>query len=398
MNDENAPMVSFEEALERVLGSVRRLEEETVALERALGRVLRRDAVSDMDMPPFDKSAMDGYACRSADLGMPLKVVETIAAGRIPAKRIGEGECSKIMTGGVVPSGADRDVMVEDIKLENGIMTVTARDERDNICRKGEDLRAGDLILCAGTILTPAEIAVLAGAGYASVAVSRRPTLGIAATGDELVEPSETPKGAEIRDSNSLQLYSQSIRAGFDPVLLGIPQDTPDAIGAVLDRDDPGIDVFLLTGGVSMGEYDHVPAVLEDRGFELLLRRVAMKPGKPTVFGSRDGQWVFGLPGNPVSTFLVFELFVKPFCYKLMGARYSPPRVHAELSAAIRTRGTKRRTHVPVYLDADGRAVPVDYHGSAHIHAYALAGGFVSIPAGTGEIAAGETVQVTLTR
>ncbi|MCK4237391.1 MAG: molybdopterin molybdotransferase MoeA [Candidatus Krumholzibacteria bacterium] len=391
-------MIPFEEAQRFVMEAAVQLGKETVPLETAYGRVLCEDIYSDVDMPPFDKSARDGYAIRSEDLDKRLKIIETIPAGRFPGKVVGECECAKIMTGSVVPHGADRVVMIEHTEMKDNAVIVTERESERNICYKAEDVRAGDVVLKNGTVVAVPEVAVLAAVGCALVPVSRRPVVGIVATGSELVEPSQKPSGAEIRNSNSYQLCSQAERAGCEPVYLGIAEDSPEAIGRVIDRNFSRVDVFLVSGGVSMGEFDYVPRVLEEKGFELLFEKVAVKPGKPTVFGKIDSKYVFGIPGNPVSTFVIFELFVKPFCYRLMGCDYSPVTVTAKLAETIKRKKAERLEFIPVSMSPDGEVGPVDYHGSAHIHAYTAANGFISIEVGEKEIEAGKYVKVTLIR
>lgn len=391
-------MIQFEEAYRIVMESAVELGGETAPLFEACGRVLAEDIASDIDMPPFDKSAMDGYACRAEDVRSQLEIVETIPAGRMPEKTIGPGQCAKIMTGGVVPEGADCVVMVEHAEVSGGKVIVTKHTDALNICYRAEDVKTGDVVLRKGTLLSPSEIAVLAAVGRTEIPVSRRPVVGIVATGNELVDPSERPEAAAIRDSNRAQLFSQAVLAGCSPVDLGIVPDEPGAIAEVVERGESNIDVFLFSGGVSMGEFDFVPRVLEERGFELLFEAVAIKPGKPTVFGRKKGAFAFGLPGNPVSTFVVFELFVRPFCYALMGCGSTGFSITAELAGTIRRKKSDRLAHFPVRLDADGKVRPVEYHGSAHIHAYAMADGFISIPIGTTEMRAGAAVRVTLTR
>lgn len=391
-------VILFDEAYRIVMESAVYLGGETAPLDGACGSVLADDITSDIDMPPFDKSAMDGYACRKADLGQPIEIIETIPAGRAPSKKIGRSQCSKIMTGGVVPKGADCVVMIEHTELRDGKVVVTKKSNAFNICMRGEDVMAGDTVLRKGTVITPAEVAVLAAVGCDVVPVARRPRIGIITTGSELVPPSSKPLPAQIRDSNSTQLQSQVASAGCVPVPLGIVEDSPEAIGAVIEREMGRIDVFLLSGGVSMGEFDHVPGVLEEKGFDLLFEKVAMKPGKPTVFGRHGDTFAFGLPGNPVSVFVVFELFVRPFCYRLMGSDGGAVTVTAKLSEPVSRRKSDRIAHIPVRFDEEGRASAIEYHGSAHIHAYALAEGFIAIPAGIKEIKAGETVSVKLTR
>lgn len=391
-------MISFEEARGIVLDSAITLQSELVPLIETQGRILSEDIFSDVDMPPFDKSAMDGYACKYEDKNRPLKVVETIAAGYEPQKIVGNGECSKIMTGGVVPDGADCVVMVEHTEVINDMVHITKKSSQRNICYKAEDVKLGDTVLHKGITISPSEIAVLASVGIDPVLVSRRPVLGIIATGSELVEPSQKPDKAQIRNSNSYQIYSQVEQAGALPANLGTIKDSPEAIGEIIEANLSKVDIFLLSGGVSMGDYDHVPRVLKDKGFELLFEKVAIKPGKPTVFGRMGNTFVFGLPGNPVSTYMIFELFVKPFCHKLMGSDYSPLQITARLLEPIKRKKAKRLSHIPVVLNQKGEIIKTKYHGSAHIHALSMANGFISIPIGINEIESGEQVLVTLIR
>ena len=272
-------MISFEKALEIVTNSADFIEKEDIPLIEGTGRVLAEDVYSDIDMPPFDKSAMDGFACRREDLDSGrLKIIETVPAGVYPEKTVGRGECSRIMTGGVVPQGADQVVMVEYTEEDNGFVTVTKRTDNRNICQKAEDVKAGDLVLRRGTVITPSKIALLASVGSDPVPVFRRPVLGIVATGSELVEPAEKPEGAMIRNSNGYQLCSQAADAGFQPRYLGIADDTPDAVGRIIDDRSKDIDLFIFSGGVSMGEFDFVPDVLKEKGFDLFFEKVAVKP------------------------------------------------------------------------------------------------------------------------
>lgn len=387
-------MIPFEESVSIVMNSAITLEEESVPLQEACGKVLYRDVSSDIDIPPFNKSAMDGYACRSEDIGRPLKVIETIPAGYTPQKTVGDGECSKIMTGGIVPEGADCVVMIEHTEIKDDLVIVNKKSSDRNICYKAEDIQKGDRVLQKGTLVTPAEIAVLASVGCDPVPVSRKPVLGIIATGNELVQPSQEPKSAQIRNSNSYQLYSQIEQAGCKPVYLGIIEDSPEAIGAAIDQNISNVDIFLLSGGVSMGEFDYVPGVLQEKGFRLLFQKVAIKPGKPTVFGKKENKFVFGMPGNPVSTFIIFEMLVKPFCYKLMGANYSYKMVKAKLAETIKRKKSERLSFIPVVVNKNGEIGLVKYHGSAHIHSLTKANGILSIPVSVNEIKAGESVSV----
>jgi len=387
-------LMPFGEVMDTILGSVRMLGSEDVDIVDAAGRVLASDIVSDIDMPPFDKSAMDGFACRSADLDRPLRIVETVAAGAMPEKEIGEGECARIMTGAAVPSGADTVVMVEDTEETDGIVRVTRRNGRSNICLLGEDVRTGDRVLEKGSLIRPSEIAVLAATGGSNVPVAVRPVLGIAVTGDELAEPGEHVGPGMIRNSNGPQLMAQAVETGLPAEYLGIVRDEPGEVPALIESASGRIDVFIFSGGVSMGDYDFVPSGLEEAGFELLVHGAAIKPGRPLLFGRRRDSWVFGLPGNPVSVFVLFEMIVKPFCFKLMGHDYRPFEITARLDMDFTRKDAVRMAHVPVRLTLGGRARLLDYHGSAHIHAYTRADGILRIPSGVDTLKTGEEVRV----
>jgi molybdopterin molybdotransferase len=392
-----AALMPYEEVIDAVLGSARPLGCEEVGLSEAAGRVLAADAVSDIDMPPFDKSAMDGFACRREDLDGPLRIVETVAAGALPVREIGEGECARIMTGAAVPRGADTVVMIEDtIGEEGGVIRVTRGGGNRNICYLGEDVRAGDAVLAEGSLIRPAEVAVLAATGHSTVRAAVRPVLGIAVTGDELAEPGGVVGPGMIRNSNGPQLMAQAAESGLPAEYLGILPDRPGAVPALIERASGSVDVFIFSGGISMGDYDFVPGGLEESGFELLVHGAAIKPGRPLLFGRSDDSWVFGLPGNPVSVFILFEIIVKPFCFRLMGHDYRPLEITARLGKELTRRSAVRTAHVPVRLTADGRAVRLEYHGSAHIHAYTMADGILRIPSGVERIAEGEDVRVII--
>jgi molybdopterin molybdotransferase len=389
-------LVPFDEAMDLILGSARILGTEEVAFVGSSGRVLADDVVSDIDMPPFDKSAMDGFACRKKDLDRPMSIVETVPAGKVPEKEIGKGECARIMTGAAVPRGADIVVMVEDTKEQDGTVIVTRRAGKTNICALGEDVRKGDVVLGKGTLVRPSEIAVMAAAGAAQVLVASRPRLGIAVTGDELAEPGQSVGPGMIRNSNGSQLMAQAAGAGLPASYLGIVPDDPDAVPRLIRERSGETDVFIFSGGISMGDYDYVPAGLEEAGFDLLLHGAAIKPGRPLLFGRKEDAWVFGLPGNPVSVYVLFEIIVKPFCFALMGYRYRPLEITARLGDDYSRRSDKRTDHVPVRIDTDGTVRFIDYHGSAHIHAYTKADGILRVPSGVSWMKAGDEVRVII--
>ena len=388
-------VIQFSQALALALNAAAPRSEERVPLHRSLNRILAADIIADIAIPPFNKAAVDGYACRRKDLRGTLTIIEEAAAGVLPTKQIGRGECTRIMTGAPVPRGADCVVMVEQAEVDIDGRIRFFGETRDNICAKGQDIRPGELVLQRGVRILPAHIAVLATVGCASVPVYRQPTIGVLATGNELVDPSQKPLGAQIRNSNSAQLIAQLLQMGIEAVDIGVigddRQETKNAIHSAMSR----YDVMLLSGGVSMGAYDFVPSVLEALGFSILFDRVAMQPGKPTVFSQhKDGTYCVGLPGNPVSTFVVFELLLKPFIYALMGHHHTPKIVSAVFQSEYRRKKGIRQSTLPVRFVAPDSVELLDYHGSAHIHALCRADGLITLPAGQLELKKGYPVNV----
>ncbi len=388
-------MITFDEAEKIVIQTARQLTTERVSLENSMGRILAEDVFSDIDMPPFDKSAMDGFACRREDLANELEVVETIQAGYTPDKTVGPGQCARIMTGSVVPNGADCVIMKEYVKtVTEKNIRFTGKDTKDNICKKGEDVCAGDIVLNKGVCIGPEHIAVMASAGCDKPLVSKRPKVGIMATGDELVEPGSKPGPSQIRNSNSYQLTSQVAESGSIATNYGVAGDTEAAIDTLLKKVVAENDVVIVSGGVSVGDFDFVGKILKQNDFDLLFERIAIKPGRPTLFGKSERNFCFGLPGNPVSTFIIFELMVKPFLYKLMGCDYQPITFIAPLAKSISRKKADRDLWRPVALTKDGEIAAAEYHGSAHINALCGACGLICMKAGVSEIKAGEKVIV----
>jgi molybdopterin molybdotransferase len=392
--------VSFDAALATALAHAPLLRSERVPLADAPGRVLAADIVSDIDMPPRDVSAMDGYACRASDCDKPLTVIETIAAGMLPRKTIRAGHCSRIMTGAPLPKGADTVVMFEDTAVDDrtGLVTVVKRSNSANIRRRAEDQKKGAIALRKGTLVRVPHVAVLASLGAARVPVFRRPRVGVVATGDELVEPRQKPRPGTIRNSNGPQLCAQIIGAGCVPVYFGIVKDDPAALDRIIRKALAACDVILLSGGVSMGDFDYVPPVLRKNRVRLLFEKITIKPGKPTVFGIAGKKRLFGMPGNPVSTFVIFETLVKPFLYRMMGTAYAGLSVRARLGCDVCRKKGSRMEFRPVRFVADGTVVMPEYHGSAHIHAYAQADGITALPAGTDKVPAGDMIEVRVVR
>jgi molybdopterin molybdotransferase len=390
-------MLRFEEALEIVLNSARALGAERVGLADAAGRVLAENVESDMDIPPFNKSAMDGYACRRCDLANDLTVIETIPAGHTPTRSVGPNECSKIMTGGVVPEGADCVVMREYIETRHqNVIRFVGENTKDNICLKGEDIKAGDVVLRKGTLLKPQNIAVLASVGQARPLVSKMPRVGIIATGSELVDPGSVPKPSQIRNSNSCQLAAQAGRVGVPVTDYGITADTKEAIDDMFRKVAAANDVVILSGGVSVGDFDFVPDILRRNNIELLFEGIAVKPGKPSVFGVSDDVYCFGLPGNPMSTYVQFEILIRPFLYRLMGREHARYDTRMPLEEDIKRKKTERQAWLPVAITDAGTVKLVEYHGSAHISSLCPADGLISIDVGVAVLGKGTVVPVRM--
>ncbi|HRZ43344.1 MAG TPA: molybdopterin molybdotransferase MoeA [Bacteroidales bacterium] len=390
-------MIPFEEALRIIASQPLSGGTEEISFSESLGKVLAEGVFSDMDMPPFDKSAMDGYACRSKDAHQPMVVIEEIPAGKMPQLSLAPGTCSRIFTGAPLPVGADCVLMDEEVKLdEEGRVVFLKKETKPNICYRGEDVKAGTLLIAPGTLIRPEHIAIMASAGAVRVKTALLPLIGVFSTGNELTEPSVKPEGSQIRNSNGFQVVAQLQQAGFPAEYLGIipdrAEDTEYAVrGALVYKD-----IVVLTGGVSMGDYDFVPEVMERCGVEILFHHLAVQPGKPSLFGkTRNNRYVFGLPGNPVSSFIQTELLVKLLCYRIQGHTPDIPRIMLPMGVTYGRKRATRKSFIPVRI-ADSKVFPVEYHGSAHIQALNGVHGIIAMDPGQEFIAEGEAVHVRL--
>jgi molybdopterin molybdotransferase len=396
-------MISVDEALRIVLKKGKRLLPKKVKLEHAAGLCLAEDIKSDLNMPPFNRSAMDGYAVIANDINPPvdLDVIENIRAGFNPKKRVGRGQAAKIMTGSVVPKGADAVIKVEETKpLDNDrkVRILKKTKKGANIARKGEDVRVGNVVLRKGTRIRAQEAGVLAAVGAGNVRTYSTPSIGIISTGDELVEITRKPKPWQIRNSNSYSLAAQARQIVPDVEILGRVNDNEKEIMKLIKK---GLkkDILILSGGVSMGEFDLVGGVLQDIGVKIFFEKVALRPGKPTVFGNKGDKLIFALPGNPVSTFVTFELFVKPCIKKMMGfTSYGHPIMHAELEREIKIK-KKRREYRPALLSQAGtgwKVSLVNWHGSGDLFSTTKANCLLIIRESVEKLNAGDMVEVML--
>ncbi|HKI89746.1 MAG TPA: molybdopterin molybdotransferase MoeA [Draconibacterium sp.] len=386
-------MLEYKDALELILSSVTVLPTEKVELLNALKRVLAVDVFHDMDMPPFNKSAMDGFACRRSELGNELEVVETIYAGKNPERKIGENQCYKIMTGAVVPEEADCVFKKEDAEFPSTNKVICVNPSTPcNINFRGEDIKAGNKILDKSTLLTSRHLPVLAGAGITSPEVYIQPVVSVFATGTELVEPDVKPLWYQIRNSNASQLLAQLAETGIQANYGGILKDETTQIQSMVEETFHTNDVVILTGGVSVGEYDLIPEILDNLGFEILVRATEIKPGKPMSFARKENKFCFGLSGNPVSSFVQYELYVKPFLFAMMGHSFQSNNLKLPVGIDYSRYKSDRINFVPVNINEKMEVIPVEFHGSAHINALSGAGFLMEVPKGVNSIKKGELV------
>ena len=420
MPDEHRPVLSVEEALERILATVHVLEPERVGLLEAAGRVLAEEITADRDIPPLTNSAMDGYAVRGADISQAqhparLRVVGEVAAGHVSQMRVEPGMAMRIMTGAPVPAGADTVVRFEDTRPSTGsghrlssgwIEILKAPPTGANVRAAGEDVHAGQVILQPGKLLRPQEIGMLAAVGRVEVAVVRQPRVAILATGDEVVPPNQTPGPGQIRDANSYIVAAQVQAFGGLPLLLEVARDREDLVRrGMREALTQKADFIITSGGVSVGDFDLVKQVLAAEG-EMHFWSLNMKPGRPLAFGqicppSQRGGGVplLGLPGNPVAVMISTELFGRPALMKMQGfTDWSRPVVQARLSQPIR-RKDGRRHYLRVRLretSAGYEAMLTGDQGSGILNSLVQADGLAVIPEEANHLPAGAEVEVLL--
>jgi molybdopterin molybdotransferase len=403
--------LSVTNAQQCILEFVDRLDVETVMLEQSLGRVLAEDVHANRDQPPYDVSAMDGYAVRSADLAQipaTLEIIEDIKAGDMPVRVVGAGQCARIMTGAPVPQGADAVIRVEDtqaISESNAQINRTVKPGND-IRRLGENMRNGEVVLAAGTEITPGVIGILATVKCAQLQVYCRPRVAILSTGNELEDMDEPVDPNKIPNSNSYALMGQLQALGIAPVLLGIARDDPAELAEYLQR-GLDYDVLLVSGGSSVGVHDYVRPTIEALGVQMKFWRVAMKPGHPLAFGvlqrsgdrERKEAFFFGLPGNPVSSMVCFEEFVAPLLRRMMGhARLYRRTVQARLGHDVKHQ-PGRTEFVRVMLNNEQGnylASSTGTQSSGVSLSMARADGLLVVPAESNGMTKGELVTVQL--
>ena len=403
-------MIEMDDAIRIVLENTRPIDTTRVGLGDVLGRVLAEDVHSDIDMPPFDKALMDGYALRGADIASAsqkepaiLDVIEEIPAGNVPQKRVESGQAARIMTGAPVPEGADTVVMVEDTKADadpEKVRVLSATETGRNIARLGEDVRDDQVVLRANTPMRPPEVGILAAVGHVDIEVYRQPVVGVVATGSEVVEPQHKPKPGQIRNSNGYSMVAQVLRAGARARYLGIVEDDVDALIQTIGEGLATCDVVALSGGVSAGDYDLVQDGMRDLGVEVLFDRIRMKPGKPLTFGVKGAKQVFGLPGNPVSSVVGLELLMRPAIRKMQGMMdVHLPIVRTALTADFRqTPGRKQFVPAHSVQGKNGawESTWVGHSGSADLFSMARANSLFAVDAELAQVKAGEELDLIL--
>jgi molybdopterin molybdotransferase len=299
------------------------------------------------------------------------------------------------MTGAIVPDGCDVVFMVEESgNFSNGKIRFSGTDLKLNISVKGEDVRTGDVVLKKGKLIQPQDVAVMASVGHTKVNVKKKPVVGIISTGDELINPSDFPAISQIRNSNAYQLDAQVTRAGGTAIEYGIAPDNENITYEIIQKAIHECDIVIITGGVSMGDFDFVPGVLIRSGVKILFDRVNVQPGKPTIFGVHSKAIVFGLPGNPVSSFIQFEMLVRPLINSMMGYTWIPREQKLPLAINYERKSSDRMGLIPVFINKDLEVVPVDFHGSAHITALSYSDGVITMKPGIRSLIKGEVVNV----
>ena len=386
-----------------VIETMKQLGTESVPLQQALGRVLAQDVQANRDQPPYDVSAMDGFALRSADVAQApvvLEIIEDIKAGEMPCKTVAAGQCARIMTGAPLPQGADAVLRVEDTQAvaETQVQINVAVKVGNDIRERGESMRTGETVLKAGTEITPGVVGLLAMVKRAQVLVVRQPRVAILSTGDELEGLEEAFDANKIPDANSYALMAQVQALGITPVLLGIARDEPEHLQEMLLR-GLQFDVLLVSGGTSVGVHDYVRPTLEALGVQMQFWRVAMKPGHPMAFGVAPQTWVFCLPGNPVSSMVCFEEFVVPALRCITGhSRLYRREITARLTHEVKHKpGRSEYIRVTLSPDTNGYAASsTGAQGSGMLSSMVQADGLLVVAADSKGLAAGEAATVQL--
>jgi molybdopterin molybdotransferase len=395
VHDPDAIMIPLETALRLIDEAVApvRLETEALPVRAALGRVVRGPQLARLALPPFDKSAVDGYALPEGASAGEFRLLETVHAGTVGRAVLQPGTAVKVMTGAPVPAGTACVVMREYVTETGGRVRITQIPDAANYCRRGEDLQPGDIVVSAGALLSPLDLGNLVAAGVTEVEVSRPVRLAILSTGDEITDDPATLAAGRIMDSNGPMLESLAAAHRMGVTLAGRIPDAPEPTRAFILRALEVADLVVISGGVSAGDSDFVTPALRALGLAPLFTRVAVKPGKPVTFAADGRRLVLALPGNPVSAWLMFHLCGLRIAAHLLGAPVEPRTFHLRLATPFARRNPERQEFVPARLREDGTCEVVPYHGSANLGALAGTDGFFAVPLGVAALPIGAEVR-----
>lgn len=394
-------LTTISDAINKIFENLPHLNDEVINIEHALGRVLSQDIISNINMPPFDKSAVDGYAVLIEDTPGNLHIKETVQAGSVPKQDLSKGEATLIMTGAPIPTGTEAVVMREYTKEEKEYVEILKKAKpKDNIAYMGEDIKKGDVVIEKGTIIKISDISLLATLGIRRVKVKKLPVVSIMVTGSELIEPGEENiKDGYIYNANGYSLRGACKELGIEPIYLGIIKDNIEAAVSGLTESENGGDITLISGGVSMGDYDYVEDAIKKWGGKIIFHRVAIKPGKPFLFARKNSHIVFGMPGNPVSVMVEFWKFIHPAILKMQGVKNVFPIKIPALFKGTYKKKSDRPHYIGVKLVKEGKTVyatHVKSNGSADVPAFNKSEGMIEVPQEVTQLNDGENVEVML--
>ncbi|KPJ67523.1 MAG: hypothetical protein AMJ43_04550 [Coxiella sp. DG_40] len=387
-------MISLEEALTIVEQVVRKIKfsGESIPVNQSFGRITTENATSRLDLPPFDKAAMDGYAVLADDERSEYRLIDTVPAGKVSVQKLTPGKTIKVMTGAPLPINTAKVIRLEYASENNSIVNILTFEKCKNICAQGEDTGQGDLIIKAGTLIGPLEIANLIACGITEIKVIRHPRIFIISTGDELINDIKEYQAGKIMNSNGPMLISLCQMHHLDVINnLMIPDDKETTILTIKEALHTA-DIVILSGGVSVGEYDFVESAFKELGLKLHFNKIAVKPGKPMTFATSENKILFGLPGNPISVYLMFHIFVLQAVNLITGTKTKIKYSKHILGENFKRGSAKRIEYRPCKIDSDNIIKLVNYNGSAHLSALLQSDGFFVIPKGITELAAGSIV------
>lgn len=385
-------MITFYEALETVKNATKKLEKEYVDLSDCLNRVLAKNVYSNVNIPPFNQSAVNGYACKKSDLKDNLKI---IAHADLTNTSLMHKQCCKIKSGERIPKGADTVVKADNIKkLENGLIHISKEESKSNIFIKGEDIKKENLVLQKGTRLKPHHISVLATVNFTKPMVYKQPKLATLSKINGLREPEQQAKNILSENVNSLQLQAQllkmGIRKNYHEILTASKENAKKTITKCIKEND----ILIILENAKNSDYNSLPAILKELGFNIWFHTLAVRPGKHTIFASKDGKYIFAMSGNPASSFIQFELLGKPLLYRLMGHNYNAPMVKMPISLNYKRKNTAQLEFIPIRFNANNQVIPIKYNGSERINSFTHANGIMIVPREVDEFTEGEFVYI----